>query len=477
MADKVYLFDHSPHLRGEWDYSKNVGVDPLTARYKSNKKVWWVCGDGHNWEAVIGGRTVGRGCPYCSGRFAIVGETDLFTVRPHLSREWDYEKNLDDPLKLLRTSKSKYWWKCSNGHSFQTTMASRWEGRSCFYCTGQLVSVGENDLATTNPESIQFLVTSGDAERVMANSGTRLQWKCKQGHTYGRRVADATKKNYTCPFCGGRRVLAGFNDLHTTHPSLASELLEHSTGLAITYGSERKVEWVCKIGHTYSNSPKNRLNQSQGCPFCSGRDVLPGFNDLKTTHEELSLELVDSSLATSLSFGSMKKVEWVCHYGHKWLATVNGRTNGGSGCPVCFSKTSAAEGKLRDMVGKRFELQNPDHTYRVDVPWKRWKSMQVDIHFKDGYGRDVILEYDGSYWHLDKEDVDLEKTVCLLEAGYLVIRVREQSAQYSLPVLPLEHENLLQICATYSRSASFLESEILQVEQWIQGKTVNDTLV
>ena len=48
-------------------YEKNVNLKPEDFMPNSNKKVWWKCGKGHEWQAAIYSRNSGRGCPYCSG--------------------------------------------------------------------------------------------------------------------------------------------------------------------------------------------------------------------------------------------------------------------------------------------------------------------------------------------------------------------------------------------------------------------------
>ena len=56
-------------------------------------------------------------CPYCTGRLAIKGETDLLSVNPDLVKEWDYEAN--DRLKptdVTANTRKKVRWKCSEGH-------------------------------------------------------------------------------------------------------------------------------------------------------------------------------------------------------------------------------------------------------------------------------------------------------------------------------------------------------------------------
>ena len=51
----------NPELAAEAD-----GWDPKTVTAGSGLKKKWKCTNGHRWEAVIGSRTQGRGCPSCS---------------------------------------------------------------------------------------------------------------------------------------------------------------------------------------------------------------------------------------------------------------------------------------------------------------------------------------------------------------------------------------------------------------------------
>ena len=56
-----------PELLEEWDYSKNT-IDPNKVGTGSGKKAWWICPNGHSFEAIISNRAKGSRCPYCSGR-------------------------------------------------------------------------------------------------------------------------------------------------------------------------------------------------------------------------------------------------------------------------------------------------------------------------------------------------------------------------------------------------------------------------
>jgi DNA-directed RNA polymerase subunit RPC12/RpoP len=102
----------------------------------SNKKVWWKCKKGHEWQSMILSRSKGNGCPYCSGRYSVVGETDLCTTHPQLIEEWNYEKNAGiSPTDLTKGSGKKIWWKCQTcGHEWVSAIKDRSNGHGCPKC-------------------------------------------------------------------------------------------------------------------------------------------------------------------------------------------------------------------------------------------------------------------------------------------------------------------------------------------------------
>ena len=68
------------------------------------------------------------------------------------------------------------------------------------------------------------------------------------------------------------------------HPELVSEWSDKNGDLTpedISYGSNRKVWWNGKCGHSWIANIKNRSNGS-GCPYCTGNRILYGVNDLET---------------------------------------------------------------------------------------------------------------------------------------------------------------------------------------------------
>ena len=94
--------------------------------------------------------------------------------------------------------------------------------------------------------------------------------------------------------------------LSKTHPKLAKEAYGWDPS-SITAGSGKKVKWKCKQGHIYQSAVRQRTSQVSNCPVCGNKKILPGFNDLKTTHPELAKEAFGWDPKT-IGFGSGKKL-------------------------------------------------------------------------------------------------------------------------------------------------------------------------
>lgn len=77
------------------DSQANLPLTPENIPFGSTKKVWWQCKKGQRWKVTVNNRTSSHtDCPYCSGRAAWPGETDLASRFPELAGEWHPTKNL-----------------------------------------------------------------------------------------------------------------------------------------------------------------------------------------------------------------------------------------------------------------------------------------------------------------------------------------------------------------------------------------------
>lgn len=335
-----------PELLSQWDHEKNAGLDPSKLRVNSNRKAWWKCREGHSWEAVIASRKK-HGCPYCSGRYPVKGVNDIPTVCPEMAADWDYESNAGTlPEDYTRCSEKKVWWLCENGHSYFQAVKIHTRGGKCPYCYGKQTLKGFNDLGTENPPFLQewdfeknMPVTPAD---LRIHSNKKVWWKCGRGHSWQISVNHRSTGS-GCPYCSGKAVLKGFNDLATVLPSVAGEWdYEKNEGLApdmVSMGCNRRVWWKCREGHSWQATVYSR--RIHGCPYCGRRKLLTGFNDLLT---------VDPALAAQWDYirnvgirpedvtpcaGNI--VWWKCEKGHSWKAKVANRSYG-TGCPYCSGK-------------------------------------------------------------------------------------------------------------------------------------------
>ena len=277
----------NPNLAVEWHPSKNGSLLPSQITAGSNKKVWWLGKCGHEWQAVVSSRVKGHGCPYCSNIKVLAGFNDLASRRPDCLNWWDYSKN--NMLGILPTavmpgSKDKVWWHCPEGHVWDQPINSFLKKKSsCPICSGRRCQQGENDLATVNPDlAAEWSSTKNGTllpTQITANSNKKVWWLGKCGHEWEATICSRTAGN-GCPFCSNKRVLPGFNDLATAYPEIAEEWNYKRNGALspedFTYGSERKVWWVCPVcGGSFLKSVNTRTatrtRNLQHCPYCPTR--------------------------------------------------------------------------------------------------------------------------------------------------------------------------------------------------------------
>jgi|GEM_PF-59656 len=338
-----------PELAKEWNYDKNAPLSPDKVSSGSHKKVWWSCPQGHDWEALISNRAKGNACPYCSGQWVIVGKTDLATVKPELAEEWNYDKNGSlKPTDVTVGSGKKVWWKCVSGHEWQAATYSRSTGNGCPYCSNKAILIGFNDLATTNGSLTKEWNYEKNApllpNEVTSGSHKKVWWKCDNGHEW-KAAINSRAAGSGCPYCSGLNSVVGKTDLATLKPELAKEWNYEKnyplTPKMFSAGSGKKVWWNCVCGHEWQAAIYTR-STGNGCPYCSNKAVLVGFNDLATTHssltEEWNYEKNAPLLPSQITAGAGKKVWWKCAKGHEWEATINSRTTSGSGCPYCSGR-------------------------------------------------------------------------------------------------------------------------------------------
>mgnify|MGYP006076499191 CR=1 FL=1 len=199
----------NPKLASEWHPAKNGRMTPFNVTIGITKKFWWKChnGDDHEWEASIGKRNKGTGCPMCAGRIVVLSNC-LATLNPPLASEWHPSKNGKlTPLDVTGASNKKIWWKCNKGddHEWQQKVPYRSRGMGCPICAGRTV-VLSNCLATLDPKlATEWHPTKNGKLTpfdVTVGTGKKVWWKCPKGDDHEWQINVATRAYGSgCPFC------------------------------------------------------------------------------------------------------------------------------------------------------------------------------------------------------------------------------------------------------------------------------------
>ena len=434
-----------PHMLER--YSPDNPVPPTAVAAGSNKRFRWICPEGsdHQWEAQansIRASTRG-GCPFCAGkRPSVTNRLDI--LHPALAEEWAAALN-GGPAQVVAGSERKAWWRCRTcAHEWQANIRNRTVLQAgCPRCAaaktskrltrpapGRCLAEAAPYVARSWHPELNGSLTPDD---VAVLSSAPRWWWCLQGHSWQISPAGRVSKGGAgCPYCSGR-VATAETSLQTQRPDLAAQWHPtrnaRLTPLEVKPSSSTSVWWQCPEGHDYRSRVANRTHLGRGCPYCSGQTVGYG-NDLQTQAPAIAAEWDQAkngaTTPSMVTTGVQRQFWWRCADGHSWRATVASRVGQGTGCPVC----QAGWRRSKPEIGLQFELA---HVLGVpvqgDAPVQTTSGpMRVDVLCPD---LGVAVEYDGSHWHADTFERDTSKSQALMDAGWLVIRVR----QHPLPLV------------------------------------------
>jgi G:T-mismatch repair DNA endonuclease (very short patch repair protein) len=139
----------------------------------------------------------------------------------------------------------------------------------------------------------------------------------------------------------------------------------------VTLGSGVAVWWKCNVNHSWKEIVNNR--RRVGCPYCSNRKTLIGFNDLCTTHSNLLSKWdyhLNKNLGSPEAFRVVQEVGawWKCDQeNHSFLAPICKIAQGCYKiCPYCSNRrllvgfndiVTATQGKvMKEWAGCNYHL-------------------------------------------------------------------------------------------------------------------------
>ena len=128
---------------------------------------------------------------------------------------------------------------------------------------------------------------------------------------------------------------------------------------------------------------------------------------------------------------------WTCSRGHTWSTSLASRTSG-AGCPECREAGKSRVERNHHAAAVALFGEAASGRPVTTPAGRRWL---VDILTSLADGTTLVIEYDGAHWHATKTDLDATKSRDLLDAGYLVARLRE----HPLPPLIVEDPRYTEI--------------------------------
>ena len=366
IVGKNDLETENPQIAQLWHPTKNGNLKPCDFTSGSGKRIWWFLpytdsNTGKHfdfeWHVPIRDCVKSGGCPYLAkSKPAVwVGFNDLESNYPELAKEWHPTKNGSlRPIDVTVGSEKKVWWYLPYDDS---------------------------------------------------QTGKHFEFEWEMN------INKRTTRNFGCPFLSGRAVWPGFNDLATVFPELAREWHPTKNGSLmptdVTAYKNKKVWWYLpyddpKTGKHFDFEWEASImgrSQGNGCPYLSGREVWPGFNDLETVFPDVAKEWHPCKNGTLLpkdvTSKSEKEIWWFHpyddlktgkHFDFEWKTKVAYRIQE-SECP--YIRNRLVWRGYNDLATTNPELLEEWH------PSKNGSITPYNI--TSGYGKSV-------WWYLPYDD-------------------------------------------------------------------------
>ncbi|BBX69242.1 hypothetical protein MPSYJ_27030 [Mycolicibacterium psychrotolerans] len=324
------------------------------------------------------------------------------------------------------------------------------------------------------PELVASWADDTDPRQVMVGGSGLYRFRCAKGHY--PRISPLSFLDGGCPSCKAAETRAKPHYLADVdpevasqwHPTLNGKLTPHN----VLFDSKRDVWWRADCcGFEWQESVRDRNKyQRWRCPKC--RTILdslawhdPGLAAEWSTSNPVSAWKVRPTASTSFV------PEWICSVNpaHVWRASLASRSSGAE-CPECrrsgksrvelayLSAATQVFGEARSGVLLR------DNAFSTRAVWSADIIVEVN-------GRAAAIEYDGSYWHSPtaKQLVDERKSLDLLAAGYVVVRLREDE----LPPLGIEDQcyREIRVFSTTPQPCPVMEEVYKWVNQFLSKES------
>ncbi len=178
----------------------------------------------------------------------------------------------------------------------------------------------------------------------------------------------------------------------------------------------------CKHCNRIYETKTSQHLRYKSCSYCNGHKV-DNKNCLASINPKLIKEWdYSKNIFTPLQVtaNSCKSAHWVCSKcKHEWMAVIHTR-NKGSGCPNCVKGRNKSKSELSVLFELKYifpEINITGQYFKLDN-----KKYFSDIFIAS---LNLIIEYDGWYYHQKRLIEDVEKSNLFVKNNYKILRLRE----------------------------------------------------
>lgn len=273
-----------------------------------------------------------------------IGVNDLVTSYPEIVDYWDPTNDLS-PENFLPGSPYTAKWICQKEHKWVNPI--RQEVKKQNHCR-ECERLKPRKQVTL--QEVQHKYSSKNIKPFSPNlpKTRRLLWDCPTCSSEYKQTLQQELEGIGCPYCAGKRIKEGVNDLATLYPGLV-KYWDKTNPLPITnFGrrGQKNVKWECPdcLGKWTATPIVQTAKKSNAyCPYCSGNKLLSGFNDIATLHPEKAKQfhptLNGTKKVSDFQPSSYKKVWWFNEKcGHEWEQTIANRMKSEITCLLCTNE-------------------------------------------------------------------------------------------------------------------------------------------
>ena len=457
MTNKIIPYEKSfaSHEKAQYWSDKNV-LKPNEVALNSNKKFWFNCNCGHNFDKILSDIAGRNGwCPYCSNKKLCKNKDCIIcfnkSFASHEKVQYWSDKNELKPYEISLNSHEKFLFNCKCGHILEQKLSHITRGSWCPYCCNPPIKLCEDkeckkcfEKSFASHQKAKYWSNKNELypRQVFKNSNSKFIFNCDCGHEFEGNLYNINNGCW-CAYCVNKQLCGNNNCINCFNKSFAShEKAKYWSDkndikpINIIKGSQKKYWFNCLCGHEFISSLEPIINKNTWCNYCGQKKLCEKencdicFQKSFASHEKAKYWSDKNEIEPRDVFKSSGKKYWFkCEKNHEFDSQLRNIING-CWCPYCINKT---EQKLYD----KLSILYPTLQQQFKVDWCKNKTyLPFDFVIPENK---IIIELDGRQhfeqvrnWDDPKktQENDKYKMKCANDNSYSVIRILQEDVFY-----------------------------------------------